>query len=60
MKQHIGSMALVVESYDDAIAFYTQQQLETVGTKLVTGCFCFYIPMIFGEIMKLCKKWHYL
>ncbi|MEH6395430.1 VOC family protein [Pseudoalteromonas sp.] len=25
IKQHIGSIALVVESYDDAIAFYTQK-----------------------------------
>lgn len=25
IKQHIGSVALVVENYDDAIAFYTQK-----------------------------------
>ncbi|KPH65237.1 glyoxalase [Pseudoalteromonas porphyrae] len=25
IKQHIGSMALVVKNYDDAIAFYTQK-----------------------------------
>jgi catechol 2,3-dioxygenase-like lactoylglutathione lyase family enzyme len=25
IKQHIGSIALVVENYDDAIAFYTQK-----------------------------------
>ncbi|CAM4202746.1 hypothetical protein PSOS111911_07535 [Pseudoalteromonas ostreae] len=25
IKQQIGSIALVVESYDDAIAFYTQK-----------------------------------